>query len=67
MILKILNVKFVVLVVTDQIIEMYTDADYTAEVNDIKLGFVVKLAIIKNVFVYNPNQDQNIPILFPYF
>jgi hypothetical protein len=48
---KILNVKFVVLVVMDQIIEINIDADYTADMKDIKLVLVLKLAIIKNVFV----------------
>jgi hypothetical protein len=51
MVVKILNVKFVVLVVMDQIIEINIDADYTADMKDIKLVLVLKLAIIKNVFV----------------
>ncbi len=67
MVLKILNVKFVVLVVMDQIIEINIDADYTAGMKDIKLVLVVELAIIKNVFVQNPMQDRNITILFQYF
>jgi hypothetical protein len=51
----------------DQIIEMNIDADYTVEVSDIKLVFVLHLPIIKIVFVSNRIEDRNISILFQYF